>query len=99
MCSQGGLLDFKSEKYVVFYLLSWQGPESSIILLLWSFCCYGIFVHRGESVQPGARLSSTSIYIAHIFFIHSPEPYFLVSLHAYNILLKTGHFESYPVLI
>ena len=44
MCSQGGLLDFKNEKYVVFYLLSWQGPESSInpafmgFLLLWNFC-------------------------------------------------------------
>ena len=30
-------LNFKIEKYVVFFLLSGQSPASSIILLLWSF--------------------------------------------------------------
>ena len=38
LCSQEGLLDFKNEEYVVFYLLSGQGPASPIIQLLWSFC-------------------------------------------------------------
>ena len=32
MCRLGGLLNFKNEEYVVFYLLSGQGPASSIIL-------------------------------------------------------------------
>ena len=41
MCSHGGLLDFKNEECVVFYLLSGQGPASSMILLLWSFCPQG----------------------------------------------------------
>ena len=61
MCSRGGLLGFENEDYVVFYLLSGQGPASSIILLLWSFCYYGVSVHRGEAVQPGAHLSPASI--------------------------------------
>ena len=57
MCSRGGcLLDFKNEEYVVFYLLSGQDPASSVILLLWSFCYYGVSVHRGETIQPGAHL-------------------------------------------
>ena len=30
MCSRGGLLDFEYEEYVVFYLLSGQGPASSL---------------------------------------------------------------------
>ena len=38
MCSQRGLLDFEKQEYVVFYLLSGQGPTSSIIPLLCSFC-------------------------------------------------------------
>ena len=38
MCSQGVLLNFENEEYVVFYLLSGQGLASSIVLLLWSFC-------------------------------------------------------------
>ena len=42
---------------MVFYLLSGQGPASSIILLLWSFC------HRAETVQPGVRLSPASISV------------------------------------
>lgn len=29
MCSQGGSSDFENEKYVVSYLLSEQGPDSS----------------------------------------------------------------------
>ena len=53
MCSRGGLLNFENEEYVVFCLFSEPGPASSIILLLWSFCCYGVSVHRGETVQPG----------------------------------------------
>ena len=57
MCRLGSLLNFKNEEYVVFYLLSGQGPASSIIPHLWSFCYYGIPVHRGKTVQPGARLS------------------------------------------
>ena len=39
-----------------FYLLSGQGPACFIILLLWSFCYYGVSVHRGEIVQFGAHL-------------------------------------------
>ena len=35
------LLDLENEEYVVFYLLSGQGPASSIILPLWSFCPQG----------------------------------------------------------
>ena len=57
MCRLGGLLNFENEEYVVFYLLSGHGPASSIILHLWSFCYYGIPVHRRNTVQPGARLS------------------------------------------
>ena len=53
MCSWGGLLDFKNEEYAVFRLFNELGPASSIILLLWSFCSYGVSVHRGETVQPG----------------------------------------------
>ena len=34
MCSWEGLLNFKSEEYMVFYLLSGQSPASSITLLL-----------------------------------------------------------------
>ena len=30
MCSWEGLLDFENEEYVVFYLLSAQGPASSL---------------------------------------------------------------------
>ena len=30
MCSRGGLLDFGNEEYVVSYLLSGQGPASSL---------------------------------------------------------------------
>ena len=41
MCSQGGLLNFENEDCVFCYLLSGQGPASSIILLLWSFCPQG----------------------------------------------------------
>ena len=37
-CSWEGLLDFENEECVVFYPLSRQGPASSLILLLWSFC-------------------------------------------------------------
>ena len=66
MCSWDGLLDFENEEYMVFYLFSWQGPASSIILLLWSFCCYGVSVHGGETVKPGAQLSSDS-YLANVF--------------------------------
>ena len=61
MCSRGGLLDFENEEFVVFYLLSGQGPAPSIILLLRSFCYYGVSVHRGETVQPGAHLSPASV--------------------------------------
>ena len=42
-------LNFKIEKYVVFYLLSGQSPASSIILLLWSFYYSGISTH-GEKL-------------------------------------------------
>ena len=41
MYSVEGLFVFENEEYVVFYLLSGQGPASSIILLLWSFCPQG----------------------------------------------------------
>ena len=41
MCSQGGLLNFENEECVFCYLLSGQGPASSIIVLLWSFCPQG----------------------------------------------------------
>ena len=79
MCSQGGLLDFKNEKYVVFYLLSWQGPESSInpafmgFLLLWNFC------PRGESVQPGAYLSSSFFFFffLSIFYLNTYSSHLL----------------------
>ena len=56
MCSQGGVLRFKSEKYVVFLSLVWAGPSLlhhpafMELLLLWSF------FHRGEIVQFGAHL-------------------------------------------
>ena len=69
LSSWEGLLDFKNEKYVVFYLLSWQGPESSInpafmgFLLLWNFC------PRGESVQPGAYLSSSFFFFFPIYLL------------------------------
>ena len=43
--------------------LIWAGPNSSIILFLWSFCYYGVSVHRGETVQPGAHLSPASIHL------------------------------------
>ena len=61
LCSQEGLLDFENEEYMVFYLLSEQDPASSIILLLWSFCYYGVSVHRGEIFHSGAHLSSASV--------------------------------------
>ena len=56
MCSRGGLLDFENEEYVVFCLLSGQGPASSVILLLWSFCYYGVsaimeFLSTGDELQ------------------------------------------------
>ena len=66
MCSQGGLLNFENEESIVSYRISVQGPASSIILLLWSFCCYGVSVHGGETVKPGAQLSSDS-YLANVF--------------------------------
>ena len=59
MCSRGGL-DFENEEYVVSNLLSGKGPASSIILLLWSFCYYGVSVYRGGIVQPWARISPAS---------------------------------------
>ena len=34
-----------------------EDSASSTILLLWSSCYHGVFVHRGETVQPGARPS------------------------------------------
>ena len=60
MCSLGSLLDFENKEYVVSYLLSGQGPASSIILLSWSFCCYRVSVNRGETVQPRAHPSPAS---------------------------------------
>ena len=51
MSSWGGLLNFEDEEYVVLHLLFEQGADSSILLLLWSFC------HREETVQPGVHLS------------------------------------------
>ena len=53
MCSQGGLLNFNSEEYMVFYLLFEQGPASSII------CYHGVSFHREETVQPRAHVSPT----------------------------------------
>ena len=41
-CSQGGLLDFKVEEYVVFYLLSGQDSAPLSLLLFWSICPQGI---------------------------------------------------------
>ena len=38
MCSWEGLLGFENEEYVDFFFFSGQGPASSIIMLLWSFC-------------------------------------------------------------
>ena len=79
MCRLGGLLNFKNEEYVVFYLLSGQGPASSIILHLWSFCYYGIPVHRGETVQPGAHLShslpgcNAATQLDSVVFLMSPS--------------------------
>ena len=43
MCSRGGLLDFENEEYAVSYLLSGQGPASSIILLFFFFFFNFIF--------------------------------------------------------
>ena len=79
MSRLGGLLNFKNEEYVVFYLLSGQGPASSIILHLWSFCYYGIPVHRGETVQPGAHLShslpgcNAATQLDSVVFLMSPS--------------------------
>ena len=42
MCCQEGLLDFENEKYVVFYLHRAQ--------LLFDFCCFGLSVHRGQTL-------------------------------------------------
>ena len=63
MCRWGGLPNFKNEECVCvfFNLVSVQGTASSIILLLWSFSYYGVFVHRGEIVQPEAYLTPASI--------------------------------------
>ena len=57
MCSQKGLLDFKNEECVVFYLLSGAGPS-----LLSRSCCHGASVHRKwiPAVHPGAYLLSHS---------------------------------------
>ena len=44
MCSQGGLLDLKNEKYVVSLSLIWAGLSSSLLLplsLSWSICPQG----------------------------------------------------------
>ena len=46
---------------IFFNLASGQGTASSIILLLWSFSYYGVFIHRGEIVQPGTHLTPASI--------------------------------------
>ena len=53
MCSREGLLDFKNEEYVVFYLLSGQDLASP------PSCYFGGSVHRGwtPAAQPGAHLS------------------------------------------
>ena len=69
MRSQEGLLNPENEECVVFYLLPGQGPASFSILLLQSFCYYGDFVHRGETVQPGAQLFPASSLLV-IFFVH-----------------------------
>ena len=58
MCSKSSLqvkslLNFEDEEYVVLHLLFEQGSDSSILLLLWSFC------HREETVQPRAHVSLT----------------------------------------
>ena len=69
MCSQGGLLDFKNEKYVVFYLLSWQGPESSInpafmeFLLLWNFC-----PQRRKCSAWGLSIFYLNTYSSHLLY-------------------------------
>ena len=55
-----GVFNFENEEYVAFYLLSGQGPASSIILLLWRFYYYGVSVHKGKTVQSGAHLSPAS---------------------------------------
>ena len=66
VCSQGGLLNLEDEENVISCLISVQGPASSAILLLGSFCCYGVSVHGGETVKPGAQLSPDS-YLANVF--------------------------------
>ena len=60
MCSRGGLLDFGNGNMWPLISLIWAGPAFSITLFLWSFCYYGVSVHRGETVQPGAHLSPAS---------------------------------------
>ena len=55
MCSWEGLLDFKNEEYVVFYLLPRQGSTPLS-------CYFGVSVHRGETVQPGGHLSPASTW-------------------------------------
>ena len=45
MCSWKGLLDFKSEKTVVFHLLSGQGSASP------PFCYFGEPVHKGRALH------------------------------------------------
>ena len=59
MCSWEGLLDFESEGYAAFCLLSGQGSALlSIVLLLmfWSFCPQG----RTPGAYPEAYLSPAS---------------------------------------
>ena len=51
MCSRGGLLDFENEEYAVSYLLSGQGPASSIILLFFFFFLTLFFLFFGPATQ------------------------------------------------
>ena len=53
MCRQGGLLNFKNEEYMVFYLLFERAQPPPLS------CYYGVSFHREETVQPRAHVSLT----------------------------------------
>ena len=61
--SLGGLLNFKSELYMVFYLLSGRCPASSIILFLWTLLPRREFFPLGKPFRSDRSQSPTIVCV------------------------------------
>ena len=83
MRSLGGLLDFKTEEYVIFYLLSGQGSASPLS------CYFGVSVHK-EHLSPSSVLYTKSARYGLNILQQSEKK----MNREFNLKSKTGMFMS-----